>query len=158
MRRTIDSALDVDQSIDTAWAVLTDFPGYSVWNPVISRISGKADFGAHILLRLVAPGLAPRNLDAMLLRMHPQREMLWIARTLFPGILDIEYHALLEKIDSGGTRLRQEVTLGGILTLFVWRRLEPILSSALDTQGHAFAQHCRDASKETSLSSNGKMT
>lgn len=156
MRRTLRNELEIDAPADVAWEVMTAFADYSAWNPVITQAKGSADFGHPIRLRVFAEGLAPRDLSALLLRVHPPRELLWIARTAFPGLLDIEYHAQLESLPGSRSRLIQELSLGGMLVLFVWRRVEPAADQALERFAHAFQQRCRDARDETVLHPTGE--
>ncbi len=149
MRRSLHKETALDATVDLAWTILAGFPAYAEWNPVIARAEGRADFGQSLALEIRLPGFAPHRLQARLLRVHPPREMLWIARSGFPGLLDIEYRALLEPVIGGGSRLQQELQVGGMLTLFVWRRIEAAADTALDRLGHAFAQRCRDGATET---------
>lgn len=153
MRRNLHAATVIDAPREIAWERLCGFSAYPQWNPVFVRAEGRAEFGATLALDIRAPGLAPRTLRARLLRVHPPRELLWIARSGFPGVLDIEYRASLEPLADGRTELRQEVQIGGLLTLFVWRRIEAAAQAALERVGQVFASEYTDTGNDLSTPS-----
>lgn len=69
--------IEISAPIADVWRVLTDFAGYADWNPVMRRISGRAEVGSKIRIWL---GLGPIKvpMDAEVLTADHERELCWI--------------------------------------------------------------------------------
>ena len=75
--------IEIEASTAEVWQVLTDFPGYADWNPVIRRIRGRAQVGQKIVLGLAA-GPVTLRIDAEVVIADPERELRWVGPAFAP--------------------------------------------------------------------------
>jgi hypothetical protein len=70
------SDVTINASADKVWTLLTDLPGYSVWNPYISPAKGDLKEGAQIELTLHNGGQTV-VIEETVLSVKPDRELSW---------------------------------------------------------------------------------
>ena len=84
--RTIETAIEIGASPARVWQILTDFPGYSKWNPFMTSISGPLKVGQNIAVRIQPPGKRAMTFKPTLLVVEPERELRWKGNILVPGL------------------------------------------------------------------------
>ncbi len=72
------------------WQVLTDFPNYSKWNPVIVQVKGEAKVRTRLEIHLRTTGGKNRTYKPTITKVEPDRELRWYGKSLFPGMLNGE--------------------------------------------------------------------
>jgi len=115
----IKTEIEIDAPAARVWAVLTDFPGMSSWNPFITSISGSAVEGARLSIKVLPPGKSAARFRPTVLVVRPERELRWLGRVLFPGIFDGEHYFLLEPLGERRSRLEQGEKFSGLLVGFL---------------------------------------
>ena len=106
---------------ERVWEVLTDFPSFPEWNPLVLEARGAAEPGArvHLLVpNLASPGKLAR-IPARIIRFEPARELAWVGGV--PGLFRGEHYWSLAPA-AGGTRLQHGERLGGLLPRLWGRR------------------------------------
>jgi uncharacterized protein YndB with AHSA1/START domain len=64
---------------ESVWAILTDGPGYTHWNPEISRIDGRIALGEKIKAHVVLHGGKVQQVTVRVTALEPPRRMVWTA-------------------------------------------------------------------------------
>jgi hypothetical protein len=113
--RTIRSAIEIRAPVEVVWEVLTDFPSYPDWNPLVRRLNGKPRVGGRVTILSQPPGGRALAFAPVVLAWAPPHELRWrstlVSRRLFSG----EHGFRLEALDGGRVRFVQDETLTGVL-------------------------------------------
>jgi hypothetical protein len=123
--KSLAYALDIDAPPQRIWEQLTDFAGFTEWNPFIRRAAGRLEPGQRIEIRMKL-GASERTFRPILSRVEPNRELRWLARIGPKGVFDVERIFELQPLSTGGTRFVQSETCTGVLAplLFLGGKLE----------------------------------
>jgi hypothetical protein len=88
--KEIKTELEIMASSKRVWQVLTDFPNYSKWNPVIVQLKGEAKVRTKLEIHLRTTGGKNRIYKPTITKVEPNRELRWYGKSLFPGMLNGE--------------------------------------------------------------------
>ena len=77
-------------SSELVWQVLTDFPNYSKWNPVIVQVKGEAKVRTKLEIHLRTRGGKNRIYKPTITKVQPNHELRWFGKSFFPGMLNGE--------------------------------------------------------------------
>lgn len=141
IKRELKASIDIHALPEDVWRVLMNFPAYLEWSRYLLSIEGPAVPGSYLRIRRGSSEREFRVFKAMVLQVTPGKTFRWLANTGVPGVLDREHGFFLEYLVDGGTRLRQTEIFGGLLTPFLWRRLEPVTAEGLAAFNHAIKRH-----------------
>ncbi|MGI8606778.1 MAG: SRPBCC family protein [Gaiellaceae bacterium] len=130
--REIRDEIEIDGPPERVWSVLMDFDAYPEWNPFVKRISGRAEKGAKLDVRIVPPGKKGMRFKPTVIAAEPRREFAWLGKVLVPGLFDGEHHFELEDLGGGRTRFVQREVFKGLLT--------PMLGGMLDNTHEGFRE------------------
>ncbi len=114
-RRELSSEIEINATPELLWQILTDFGSYPEWNPFIVEIAGTPARDAKIRVCVQPPDGTKIQFRPRVLAAEANRELRWLGRVWFPGLLDGEHTLTLEPLDGGGTRVRQHDQLKGVL-------------------------------------------
>lgn len=115
----------VQASLQTIWAVLTDFERWPAWNPEVTRMTLRG----HLLPGTVFEWTAGRNhIRSRITAVDPPRLISWTGRTM--GI-SARHVYLLEVLDSGATLVCTAESFDGRLARLFRRRLAANLEATL---------------------------
>jgi hypothetical protein len=62
---------------EAVWAILTDGPGYTHWNPEITRAEGRIALGEKIKVHVALHGGVVRPVSVRVTALEPMRRMIW---------------------------------------------------------------------------------
>ena len=116
--RIAESEREIETPAEVVWRVLTDFAAYPEWNPFIVRIEGDLTVGQTLNLTIQPPGRRAMTFRPKILSCEPNRELRWLGRFLVPGLFDGEHAHLLDGLEAGRTRYRQNEAFRGLLVPF----------------------------------------
>jgi hypothetical protein len=116
--RTIRSAIEIRAPIELAWAVLTDFPSYPEWNPVVRRLRGRPQAGRRIVIRSQPPGGRALVHRPRVVAWSPPFELRWRTTVLSPRLFCGEHGFRLQSVAEGRVRFVQDETFSGLLVPF----------------------------------------
>lgn len=143
---TIRSELPIELGLDEAWALLTDFRGWSSWNPFVVGVSGapRPSPGARVHLDIRwADGSGTRAVDEIteVVERGTRRSFRWSYRGGLQraGLLRVERVLVLEQTGAGRCRYLSEERFHGPLARAV--PLAKIRESS-DRMAAAFAGAC----------------
>jgi hypothetical protein len=118
--RRIHTEIEINAPSAVVWKVLTDFPGYGLWNPFIRRIEGELIGGKRLRVLATLPCGLPMVLRPKVLDFKVERKIRWLGNLLFPGLLDGEHLFMLEPLGEDGVRFVQREAYSGILLPIMW--------------------------------------
>ncbi|TSJ48249.1 SRPBCC domain-containing protein [Fluviicola chungangensis] len=115
MKKEIKTEIIIQETPERVWEVLTNFKGYSDWNPFIKSLEGKVKVGGKIIVRLESPGAKGMTFTPKVLTFDQNKEFKWIGRLFLPGIFDGEHRFELIDNGNGTTTFIQAERFNGIL-------------------------------------------
>ena len=122
--RELRTEVDIKAPPEQVWAVLSDFPRHSEWNPFIRSIAGDLKAGSRLDVSIKPPGGKAMSFKPTLLKVQPNVELRWLGRVLLPGVFDGEHIFELNAIEDGSsTRLTHREEFRGVLVPFLWKSL-----------------------------------
>jgi hypothetical protein len=113
--REIRSQIEIAAPAAGVWQILTDFEAYPAWNPFIVKVSGRPEVGARLRAQFrlrSGPGMTFRP---RVTKVEAERELRWFGSLVIPGIFEGEHIFLIEPLDEGRVRFRQEERFTGVL-------------------------------------------
>ena len=110
--KRVHTELNLDAAPEEAWALLTDFPSWSTWNPVIVQIDAEPGLGGEVAFQIRIDPAEPANLDANFSIWEEGRGFAWAAG--LPGLFTGEHRLRVEPLDGDRSRLIHEEDFGGL--------------------------------------------
>ena len=93
----IEHRVGVQASAETIWQVISDLPGWSLWNPLYPKASGEIRIGGVLNLTLALPGQAPREIQPVVLEWVPNEQLHW-KLTLMGGLVKTVRYIEIEQL------------------------------------------------------------
>jgi hypothetical protein len=75
--KELTSTIEIRATPEAVWAILTDGPGYALWNPEINRVDGRMALGEKIKAYVVLHGGVVRPVSVRVTELEPMRRMVW---------------------------------------------------------------------------------
>ena len=117
--KAYDATAEIQASPETIWAILTDAPGYQVWDSGIERVDGRIAPGEKITVRSKAnPG---RAFPVKVTEFTPGQRMTWsggMPLGLFKGVRTFTLTP-----EGGATRFAMREEYTGPLLPLIWRSM-----------------------------------
>ncbi len=122
----LHSEIEINADSEDVWAILSNFPMYKDWNPVIPTAAGAAETGAILNVCIHWPGMKPNDYKLKVLSARINHELRWLGHFLFPYLLDGDHSFLIEPVGAKHVRLIQFENFSGLLVpIFLpWLRNE----------------------------------
>ena len=121
--RELRREIEIDAPPAVVWDVLTEFDAYEEWNPFIRSISGNAQPGEKLTVRIEPPDGRGMTFKPTVLAAEPSRELRWIGHLLLPNVFDGEHALRIEPLDGERSRFIQEERFTGVLVAIVGKSL-----------------------------------
>jgi len=112
---TIKTAVDVAASPEMVWRVLTYFPDYPKWNPVLVSIHGSLAPGQRLNIQARLPPGHEYKFSPRVVKVIPATELRWRRRWLIEGVFDRELAFLIVPNGIKGVRFVQREHFSGLL-------------------------------------------
>ncbi|MGE4294568.1 MAG: SRPBCC family protein [Campylobacterales bacterium] len=125
----INTEILIRATPERIWAILTDFARYGEWNPFIKQISGKAEAGAKLIVRIQPPGKGAMTFKPTVLEAAPGRKLEWLGHLWIPGLFDGRHSFTIEPAENGCHLIHSE-TFSGLLL--------PLVKNSLDATRAGF--------------------
>ena len=119
--KNLDTYVDIEASISSVWAILTDFQSYGTWNPFIIQVEGACLPDTSVKIVMYIPGKGIQRYKILLTHIEEPNSLCWLGHFKLPGLIDGSHHFNLSTTPEGRTRVRQYQDFNGILVPFVWR-------------------------------------
>jgi hypothetical protein len=151
MAKEIKTTIEIDASVSTIWAVLTDFGRYSEWNPFIRSIRGQAKQGERLEIFIQPPGGNGMTFRPVILALQPEHELRWIGRIMVPGIFDGEHQFQLEPMGERRTRLIHGEVFSGLLVPLLWQNLDTQTRQGFEEMNNALKNRVESRSSRKTI-------
>ncbi len=115
MGKIIRTEIMIQATPERVWAILTDFEKYPQWNPFITSIKGPVELGNKIQISIVPPGGNRMTFEPTVIAKNENRELRWLGKFLFSGLLDGEHTFELIENGNGTVTFVQSEKFTGIL-------------------------------------------
>jgi hypothetical protein len=122
-QRKIITQIDIEASPEEVWHHLTDFPSYPEWNPFIANVVGEVKVGSRLIVTLNLQEGKEMVFKPTIKEVLPGRKLVWLGRTVLPGLLDGEHSFVIEDQGEGKCRFVQSEVFSGFLVLYLPRTL-----------------------------------
>ena len=113
--RRIETSVRITAPAHEVWAVLTDFPSYPDWNPVLTSIEGLLAEDERLDVSVTMPSGWSNRFRPRVLRVSPARQFRWLGRFGPGGLFDGEHYFVLEPQDDGTTLFTHGEHFTGVL-------------------------------------------
>lgn len=114
----LHAQIEIMAPAERVWQILSDFPDYGDWNPLIRRARGELKEGQRLELLLEPPDIGPRIVHPTVVRLKPEREIRWVDRFGPPGILARERAFKIEALGPDRSRFVQWELVTGLFAPF----------------------------------------
>jgi len=115
----IETTIEINQSPEAVWSVLTNFDKYEEWNQFISSFKGDLVEG-----KIVSVSLGGMNFSPILLKVEPNRKLIWLGKLLFKGLFDGQHEFIITDLGNGKIRFDQNENFRGLLLPFLKSKLK----------------------------------
>ena len=127
----IATAIEIAAPAEVVWAALVDFRAYPRWHPSMLSVEGRPAEGERLRITF-RRGDGAVTLRPRIVRFEEKRELRWLGHVVLPGLLDGEHRFVVEPLDPGRCRLRQEERFRGLLVPFMAKELRTDTRRAFD--------------------------
>jgi len=115
--KAIHTEIDIQASDRIVWQVITDFPQFHRWNPLIRRIQGNLKEGSKLKVRIQAPGEKGMTFRPTILKIEPNKELRWVGRLAIPGLFVGEEIFMIKQHTKDTVRFIHKQTFNGLFAL-----------------------------------------
>lgn len=119
MAKEITTSIVIRATAEKVWSVLTDFESYPNWNPFITSVSGKAEEGNTIRVKIEPPQAKAMVFKPTILSKVENKELRWLGKLFIKGLFDGEHVFELSENGDGTTTFVQREKFSGILVSMV---------------------------------------
>jgi hypothetical protein len=86
--KLIETRIEIEASPGELWDVLMDFPSYASWNPMILAISGRAELGSRLEVRIAMKSGRRMTFRPRVVEYEPGRRFGWLGKVAVRGVFD----------------------------------------------------------------------
>jgi hypothetical protein len=138
--KELHTEIEISADTEKVWKILTDFQKYDQWNPFIHKITGEAKKGSKIEIHIERPGGKSRKYGPTVTKVEEGRELRWLGKSSFPGILNGEHIFTIEKLQSGPALFVNREIFDGLLTSFFGKSLDTDVKKGLEEMNKALKE------------------
>ena len=117
--KKVYTRISIMSSPEKVWAVLSDFARYSNWNPFITQITGDLHEGAMLQITIDPPESRKAVFKPTLVKLEPNRELVWTGKLIIPGLLDGKHSFRIEHVAGNRVRFIHKEMFSGLLVQFM---------------------------------------
>ena len=115
----IETKITIESDVESIWNKLIDFENYPKWNSFITKIEGKKEIGASLIVDIVPPQGKKTTFKPIITKFDLKKELRWVgilgSKYLFRG----EHYFIISANENGKTTLiHGEIFTGLLLPLF----------------------------------------
>jgi hypothetical protein len=144
--KEINTELEIMASSERVWQVLTDFPNFGKWNPVIIQINGEAKVRTKLEIHLRTRSGKSRIYKPTIIKLEPNHELRWFGKSLFPGIFNGERIFTIESLGINNVRFFHRQIFTGVGAYLAGSRLENDIRHTLNEMNVALKKQVEQVS------------
>ena len=130
--KEIKTELEIMGSSELVWQVLTDFPNYSKWNPVMVQVKGEAKIRTKLEIHLRTRGGKNRIYKPTITKAQPSHELRWFGKSFFPGMLNGERIFTIQSLGINNVRFFHRQIFTGLGVYLAGSRLDRDIRDTLN--------------------------
>jgi len=134
---TIKTIIDVGQSAEMVWRVLTEFELYPKWNPYVVSVLGTPKLGQRLKVQTRIPGGAQEKFKVRVIKSIPATELRWRRSRLLEGIFDRELAFIIIPNGIKGVRFILRERFTGFMAPFMMMFLNKKTTKAFNIMNMA---------------------
>ncbi len=115
MKKQIRTEIIINAGSDRVWQVLTNFSGYTIWNPFIIESLGKAVAGTRLKNTMLNNG-KKMVFKPVITRCEPNTCFEWLGSLWVKGLFDGRHSFQIEPISAQQVKLIQSEEFSGLLS------------------------------------------
>lgn len=145
--KEINTELEIMASSEDVWQVLTDFPNFGKWNPVIIQIDGEAKLKTKLEIHLRTRSGKSRIYRPIITKIEPNYELRWVGKSHFPGIFNGERIFTIDSLGEKHVRFFHREIFTGIGAYLTGDRLDRDVRQTLNQMNVALKRHVEQLSQ-----------
>ena len=122
--KEINTEIEIKAPSERVWQVLTDFPNFGKWNPVIIEINGEAKVNTKLEIHLRTRSGKSRIYKPTITKLELNHELRWLGKSFFPGIFNGERIFTIDSIGASNVLFFHREIFTGVGTYLAGDRLE----------------------------------
>jgi hypothetical protein len=122
--KEINTEIEIMAPPERVWQVLTDFPNFGKWNPVIIEIKGEAKVKTKLEIYVKTKRGKCRIYKPTITKLEPNHELRWFGKSFFPGIFNGERIFTIDSIGVSNVLFFHREIFTGVGTYLAGDRLE----------------------------------
>ena len=112
----VDTEIIINSSKERVWKILTDFRLYRDWNPFVREVKGKLSIGEKLKVYVKPENGRGIRFTATLTKVEKNKELRWVGRLFFPGLLDGEHIFIIKPMGKNKIHFIHSERFGGLLS------------------------------------------
>lgn len=124
MVKEISTEIIINSTPEKLWEVITDFKGYSKWNPFIVNIEGEPKKGEKIELQLHLKSGKNRTYHPTITKVEKFKEIRWKGQMLSSLLFQGERVLSIEKVDDKSVKFINNEVFSGIASGFTPKKMD----------------------------------
>ena len=145
--KEIKTELEIMASSEDVWQVLTDFPNFGKWNPVIIQIDGEAKVKTKLEIHLRTRSGKSRIYRPIITKIEPNYELRWVGKSHFPGIFNGERIFTIDSLGEKHVRFFHREIFTGIGAYLAGDRLDRDVRQTLNQMNVALKRYVEQLSQ-----------
>ena len=133
----VDTETEIDGTTDEVWKVISNFQGYTDWNPTITNASGEMKEGSTVGVTFSLPFSKSMDLNLLVQDIDKGRAFSLISTLLEPKILDSVHYLSIEKAENGNVKFCQGEKFSGLLLYLVFPFIKSTLEKSFEEMNKA---------------------
>lgn len=136
MSLKLEHRLGIRARPEAIWEVISDFSGWSNWNPLYPEADGVLRIGSQLTLTLALQGQAPRVITPVVVDWVPHEQILW-RLTMMGGLVKSTRFLEIEPLGETGAIFSNGEVFEGLLGPTVAKRMRPAIRAGFAAMGEA---------------------
>ena len=145
--KEINTELEIMASSERVWQVLTDFPNFGKWNPVIIEIKGETKVNTKLEIHLRTRSGKSRIYKPTITKLEPNHELRWVGKSFFPGIFNGERIFTINSIGTSNVLFFHREIFTGVGAYLAGDRLENDIRHTLNEMNVALKKQAEQFSQ-----------
>jgi hypothetical protein len=113
--KELHTEIEINASADIVWDIITDFEGYTHWNPFIKEVSGIQEEGSTIEVFIKPPHSNGMKFKPKIIKFQEEKELRWLGKLWIPKLFDGEHSLVIKQISENKVLFIQKEKFYGLL-------------------------------------------
>lgn len=120
MKKTVETEIEINASVEKVWQILSDFENFPVWNPFVIKALGKPKVGEVLQIEVQLPESRLLKFTPKVLIAEPNKELRWVG-TMPLGMFRGEHFYQIEALGENKIRFVHGEHFSGWTVSLIWK-------------------------------------